>query len=258
MGDGSTRTIENIRVGDMVLATEPVSGESAPRRVTHLIVTEDDKRFNELTIATPNGSEKLTATHEHPFWSPSEGRWLDAVRLTPGMTLRSSDGSTVRVEANRPFGGHVRTFNFTVEELHTYYVLAGVTPVLVHNSTCIRLHADLSAAVAANPLMESLMKHGKLPSNYVTKAQAEAAGWEPGKALGNHLPGAQIGGDVYRNENNLLPDAPGRIWYEADIGVTNAMKRSKQPGTRLLFSSDGLAFVTSDHYKTKYPLPNWK
>ncbi|MFE0085891.1 hypothetical protein, partial [[Kitasatospora] papulosa] len=29
-----------------------------------------------------------------------------------------------------------RTYNLTVEDFHTYYVLAGATPVLVHNSNC--------------------------------------------------------------------------------------------------------------------------
>lgn len=92
----------------------------------------------------------------------------------------------------------------------------------------------------------------------MTKAQAKAAGWEPGKALGNKIPGAQMGGDVFDNLDGLLPSSPGRTWHEADIGIDNMMKRSKQPGTRLLYSNDGLAYVTSDHYESFYQLPNWK
>uniref|UniRef100_UPI0005671966 hypothetical protein n=1 Tax=Streptomyces sp. NRRL S-325 TaxID=1463899 RepID=UPI0005671966 len=34
------------------------------------------------------------------------------------------------------FSHHARTYNLTVDDFHTYYVLAGATPVLVHNSTC--------------------------------------------------------------------------------------------------------------------------
>ncbi|WUG23479.1 hypothetical protein OG912_11270 [Streptomyces sp. NBC_00464] len=37
------------------------------------------------------------------------------------------------VTGNRHYRKHVRTYNLTVTELHTYYVLAGATPVLVHN-----------------------------------------------------------------------------------------------------------------------------
>lgn len=136
MGDASTRTIEDVRPGEKVLATDPETGKTVPRKVTRLIVTEDDKHFNELTLTTPNGPRKLTATYEHPFWNPSQHRWLPAHELTPGTDLLSNDGSTVRVQSNHPFDTHARTYNLTVEDLHTYYVLAGTTPVLVHNSDC--------------------------------------------------------------------------------------------------------------------------
>ncbi|MBX9362853.1 pre-toxin TG domain-containing protein [Streptomyces sp. WAC04114] len=114
-----------------------------------------------------------------------------------------------------------------------------------------RLTAVLRTTEQANPLIDSLRKTGKLPSNYVTKSQAAQKGWEPGKALGNHVPGGQIGGDIFRDPASIgLPTKSGRVWYEADVGLTNTMKRSKQPGTRLLYSDDGLLYVTTDHYKT--------
>ncbi|MEU9956143.1 polymorphic toxin-type HINT domain-containing protein [Streptomyces sp. NPDC050982] len=139
MSDGSTKDIEDVELGDKVQATDPRTGESGPRRVTRLIITEDDKHFNELSIATQDGIEKLTATHEHPFWSPSERRWVEAGDLAPGMTLLTDDGDTVIVTGSRSFTKHTRTYNLTVDDLHTYYVLAGDTPVLVHNSTCTSL-----------------------------------------------------------------------------------------------------------------------
>ncbi|WP_079052314.1 polymorphic toxin type 43 domain-containing protein [Streptomyces regalis] len=137
MADGSTKDIEDIRVGDEVKATDPRTGESGPRKVTRLIITEHDKHFNELSIATEDGIEKLTATYEHPFWSPSEGDWVEAGDLEPGMTLLTDEGDTVIVTANRSFTKHARTYNLTVDDLHTYYVLAGETPILVHNSNCL-------------------------------------------------------------------------------------------------------------------------
>ncbi|MBW8740215.1 MAG: chemotaxis protein [Streptomyces turgidiscabies] len=134
MGDRSTKKIEDVQPGDHVLATDPVTSRTAVREVTRLIVTEDDKNFNELTIATPTGPEKLTATYEHPFWSPSQKDWIAAGSLTPGTTLLSSNKSTVRVQANRSFAQRQTTYNLTIADIHTYYVLAGTTPVLVHNS----------------------------------------------------------------------------------------------------------------------------
>ncbi|MFF7068680.1 polymorphic toxin-type HINT domain-containing protein [Streptomyces pseudovenezuelae] len=136
MADGTTKDIENIKLGDEVKATDPRTGETGPRKVTRLIITEHDKHFNELSIATEDGIEKLTATFEHPFWSPSEDDWVDAGALKPGMTLLTDEGDTVIVTGNRAFTKYARTYNLTVDDLHTYYVLAGETPVLVHNSNC--------------------------------------------------------------------------------------------------------------------------
>ncbi|QGV82555.1 hypothetical protein EIZ62_08785 [Streptomyces ficellus] len=142
MSDGATRNIEDVRAGDTVLATEPVTGATGPRTVARLIVTEDDKLFNELILATSKGPEKLTATHEHPFWSPSKRAWVPADDLLPGMTLLSADKTPVTVQSNRSFTRHARTYNLTVTDLHTYYVLAGDAPVLVHNADCDDLGDD--------------------------------------------------------------------------------------------------------------------
>ncbi|MFJ6459760.1 polymorphic toxin-type HINT domain-containing protein [Streptomyces sp. NPDC091387] len=136
MADGTTKDIDKIKIGDKVLATDPETGETKAERVTRTIVTENDKWFNELVVSTPDGDKKLTATYEHPFWSPSAKGWVPAGELTEGMTLLTAGGTTVRVADNRAYGSHARTYNLTIDDLHTYYVLAGETPVLVHNSNC--------------------------------------------------------------------------------------------------------------------------
>ncbi|MBQ1100138.1 RHS repeat-associated core domain-containing protein [Streptomyces sp. b94] len=134
MANGKTKDIEDVRPGDQVMAKHPETGEEGPRQVTRLIRTEDDKNFNTLSIATEDGVEQLTATHEHPFWSPSQAAWVEAGDLTPGETLLSDEGKTVIVTENRAYTTRATTYNLTVDDLHTYYVLAGETPVLVHNS----------------------------------------------------------------------------------------------------------------------------
>lgn len=136
MTDGKIKRIEDVKVGDSVTSTDPDTGETGPRKVSRVIVTEDDKQFNELSIRTKQGVKKLTATYEHPFWMPSLGAWVGARSLTAGMELRTPNGSTVTVVGNRAYTKRARTYNLTVEDLHTYYVLAGQTPVLVHNSNC--------------------------------------------------------------------------------------------------------------------------
>lgn len=167
MSDRSTKDIEDIEPGDEILAADPLTGESGPRKVTRLIVTEDDKHFNELTIGTELGLEKLTATHEHPFWSPSESNWIEAARLTSGMTLLTDENDTVTVLANRAYTQHARTYNLTVDDLHTYYVLAGETPVLVHNSNCgVRPHDKARGAAGVDEMTETFEKFYKKSDIY--------------------------------------------------------------------------------------------
>jgi filamentous hemagglutinin len=122
------------------------------------------------------------------------------------------------------------------------------------------LKLDLKTTEAANDLVDSLRNTGQLPQNYVNKMDAYAAGWSEGKAVNNYVPGGQIGGDIFRNSDGLLPSAPGRTWFEADIGLSNTMSRSNaaQPASRLLYSSDGLLYVTPDHYGSFIPVGTWK
>nr|WP_286180365.1 ribonuclease domain-containing protein [Enterobacter sp. Sphag71] len=120
------------------------------------------------------------------------------------------------------------------------------------------LKLDLKTTEAANDLVDSLRNTGKLPDNYVNKSQAIENGWKAGKALNNTSPGKQIGGDIFENSNNLLPSVQGRVWREADIGIDNTMSRGNQAGTRLLYSDDGLLYITTDHYETATSIGKWK
>ena len=85
--------------------------------------------------------------------------------------------------------------------------------------------------------------YGHLPDNFVTKDEAEAAGWTGG-AVGKVLPGKSIGGDRFYNREGLLPKAKGRVWTECDVGSS----RSGRGGERIVFSNDGLIYYSPDHY----------
>jgi hypothetical protein len=113
-------------------------------------------------------------------------------------------------------------------------------------------------AQETNPLVESLKSTGKLPNYYVDKTAAMSRGWAPGKALNNFVPGGQLGGDIFANTTNILPVSSGRVWFEADIGLLNTMSRAKQAGTRLLYSNDGLMYISWDHYETAVYLGRYK
>lgn len=91
-----------------------------------------------------------------------------------------------------------------------------------------------------------IKQFGELPPYYITEAEICALGWRNGKPPVKYAPGKMITKGIYRNDRHLLPEAPGRVWYEADINYYSG-KRNRH---RLLWSNDGLIFVTYDHYET--------
>ncbi len=93
-----------------------------------------------------------------------------------------------------------------------------------------------------------LRNYGVLPDYYVTEDEAKNQGWRSGKPPAKYMPYRMLTRGVYLNEDYHLPDAPGRIWYEADINYYEGRRN----GHRVLWSNDGLIFVTYDHYHTFY------
>ncbi|MFE1876246.1 polymorphic toxin-type HINT domain-containing protein [Streptomyces sp. NPDC059496] len=138
MADGTTKAIEDIDPGDKVLATNPETGETAAKEATATILGEGAKNLVEVIVDSDGNpdtpSEDITATDKHPFWVVDAAKWKDATDLQPGEWLRTSAGTHVQVTAvKRWTTQHTTVHNLTVADLHTYYVLAGATPVLVHN-----------------------------------------------------------------------------------------------------------------------------
>ncbi|MBE6936293.1 MAG: ribonuclease [Ruminococcaceae bacterium] len=88
--------------------------------------------------------------------------------------------------------------------------------------------------------------YGRLPSNFMTKKEAEALGWEGG-SLEPYAPGMCIGGNRFGNYEGLLPEKDGRSYTECDIDTLGKEKRGAK---RIVFSNDGLIYYTDDHYES--------
>ena len=129
MADGTTKPISEIEVGDWVLAEDPESGQRGPREVTQLWVHQDtivDLEIDGHVIAT---------TEDHPFWNHSDAEWQRADTLDSGDLILTADGDRLSVDGID--WGSARTttaYNLTVDDIHTYFVAAGVDEVLVHNA----------------------------------------------------------------------------------------------------------------------------
>lgn len=95
------------------------------------------------------------------------------------------------------------------------------------------------------------LKHRKqLPDYYITRKDLINLGWPSSKPPAKYAPGKMMSGGIYKNEDAHLPDAPGRIWYEADINYYSG-RRNKH---RIYWSNDGLIFVTYNHGSTFYEI----
>ncbi|KOU70263.1 hypothetical protein ADK61_35420 [Streptomyces sp. XY66] len=92
MADGTSKAIEDVRVGDKVLATDPQTGETAPKTVTAAIITPDDKEFTDLTLsddANPRGPPAtLTSTAHHPHWNETRRQRARRRRIHPDAGVR--------------------------------------------------------------------------------------------------------------------------------------------------------------------------
>jgi hypothetical protein len=107
---------------------------------------------------------------------------------------------------------------------------------------------DADSFVAA---VTALRAGGKLPDRWITKAEAERRGWHPGDDLCRAARGKAIGGDRFGNYERRLPEANGRQWREADLDYACGRRGAK----RLLWSSDGMIYVTVDHYANFREVP---
>jgi hypothetical protein len=133
MADGTSKPISHIARGDIVMATNPATGQTTAQTVTALHVNNDTD-LADLTITQPNHhTATIHTTQNHPFWDLTRHQWVNAGQLRPGDYLQPRQPATITVTAIHAFTQPHTMYNLTVDNVHTYYVVAGDTPVLVHN-----------------------------------------------------------------------------------------------------------------------------
>lgn len=129
MADGTHKPIAKVEVGDQVIAADPETGEQGPHTVLAVWAHQDTV----VDLQLEDGS-KVTTTENHPFYNLTDRAWERADQLEPGSRLSTTSGRVVRIVGLHPGTRPAMTaYNLTVANLHTYFVLAGNTPVLVHN-----------------------------------------------------------------------------------------------------------------------------
>lgn len=185
MGDGTTKAIDTIKVGDEITNAVPGLAGTQAHKVTAVIVTKTDHDFADVTVkpvskqaTTPLKTKvlhkaglglaasvagltalfglghhtatdqavptaytapaesgiggTLHTTYHHPFYDETQSSFVEAQALHSGDVLQTPTG-TAEVTSVRLFHANTVTYDLTIGDLHTYYVEAGTTPVLVHN-----------------------------------------------------------------------------------------------------------------------------
>lgn len=133
MSDGESRRIEDVNIGDEVENSSPGETDLEKHRVVAVHRTSTDTDFTLLSVGTDEGSKSLESTSNHPYYDVTTQTWADASDVKVGDQLQRPGGGRVTVLATKSYVKPQLTFDLTIEGIHTYYVLAGTTPVLVHN-----------------------------------------------------------------------------------------------------------------------------
>jgi hypothetical protein len=149
-----TKNIEDIKVGDVVLSWNEVTGKREYKEVTELFLHEVELLY-ELSFQRPNEDSlvsivdetKIETTWNHPFWVVDKKEWVEVRDLKVGDRVLLSDGKEVAISGIKSYNvDATRVYNFEVADNHTYFV--GEDGVLVHN---YRLSTTDVKAIEASP-----------------------------------------------------------------------------------------------------------
>ncbi len=130
MADGTTKRIDQVEVGEQILAHDPATGQDVPATVERTFTHEN---VPTLKVTTTNGSVETTATH--PFYAEGRG-YTPADQLHEGDTLHTPDGQTTQVVSIQATGRSETVHNLTITGFHNYHVATdNGQAILVHNQT---------------------------------------------------------------------------------------------------------------------------
>ncbi|OKI85929.1 hypothetical protein A6A27_40020 [Micromonospora sp. CB01531] len=218
LADGTRRAISDVGVGDLVLATDPETGETTEKPVTDLHKNQD-RELTDLTVRTEDGEfTTLHTTQHHPFWSESRRDWVDAAELQPTERLHTSTGEAVTVAKVRNFIDDQTMRDLTVADLHTYYVIAGNAPVLVHNG-------------GGKPFSD---RHGNLTDGKHTVSEAAMAPHTTGSFAGKMLP-----------DGTAMPAGKSQFLFRVDASAEALKAARYADANKLWIGNKAKVFVSN-------------
>ena len=120
------KPIQSIQEGDEVLAYDERGCEIIARKVTICL-----RNWTQHLVRIDVAGETIYATRNHPFYHASRRLWVEASELTPGDIVMNVENRRLEITDVAIVAAEEDTYNFEVEESHTYFV--GEAGILVHN-----------------------------------------------------------------------------------------------------------------------------
>jgi RHS repeat-associated protein len=247
---GQTVAISSLKAGDTVESTDPSTGKDASQTVEDVMVNHDDDLYD-LSVETSHGAVVIHTTSNHLFWDETTGSWLQADLLHVGDHLLTADGSTATAAGGST--PQVETgwmWDLTVSDFHTFYVVAGNTPVLVHN--CDETIPNVALGTQDNGLGKFATDNGYTVFTDMTRDDAlakvqDVANYHDETTIHVRLDGFKMtDGSTGATPGQLFDDAvtqgQGEDWYttQKEMAILERANRvGNLPTSRLRFYMGG-------------------
>jgi hypothetical protein len=111
-------------------------GKDQPETVAAVEVHRDTNLYN-LTVKTGTGTEVIHTTASHQFWDPYQHQWIASNKLSKGEHLLTANGTVAIADGGttpKAHDGWMWDLTVPGNNDHDFYVAAGRTAVLVHNT----------------------------------------------------------------------------------------------------------------------------
>ena len=198
-GEECHKPIEEIEVGDMVWAYDEETGESDWKPVVRLFRNETKEWYHVFVEG-----EEIVCTGGHPFYVLGIG-FVEARNLKTSDKLLLSNGKEAiieKVEAEQLAEAET-TYNFEVQDFHTYYVTEKA--VLVHNVCKGDIYNSVKDSPDYNPdfFPEQKTTYAKMTNSSLSDdlQRIDPGKWR--KAYQNgYIDGQKYGLHYFKNLNN--------------------------------------------------------
>lgn len=220
----------------LIIGIVIIAGAGSRSRPEQIAVQEQEPEYS-LQIVEETGHPATRAAEElSVLTTEAETTVTDSADITEAAE-ESGEATTKKKDKNKKKTTTTVATDYAVET----ETLAETEPLAVD----VRIDKD-GVYTTKDDVALYIYTYGELPSNFITKKEAQALGWEGG-SLEPYAPGCSIGGSHFGNFEGKLPEKQGREYTECDIDTLGKKSRGAK---RIVFSNDGLIYYTGDHYET--------